>query len=77
MSSDNTKHCYIKLPNKHTPEFIEKLRKIGMFEPVHTIEGIPTGDIKSDYAFIFPKRYVHPTNSAHNHNISPVKGINV
>ena len=74
MSPDNIKHCYIKLPNEHTPECLEKLIQIGIIEPIHIVEGIPTGEIKSDYALIFPKWHISLTNPKHDRNISSAEG---
>ena len=73
MSLYNTKHCYIKISDEHTPECIEIFIQIRMIEPIHIVEGITTGDIKSDYVFIFPKMHIPPTNLTQNRNISPVE----
>ena len=74
MSPNNTKYCYIKLPNEHTPEYIEKSIQIKIIDPLHIVKEVPTGNIKSEYALIFPKRHNPPTSPTRDLNISPVQG---
>ena len=64
MIPDNTKHCYIKLPNGHTPECINKLIQIGIVEPIHIVEVVRTGEYKSEYKFMFPTRHIPPNQSS-------------
>ena len=74
MSPDNTKHCYISLPNEYTPEYILKLAEIGMIRHVNLIDGIPSGDFETDHDLLKSTRHIPPTNPTHDRNMSPVEG---
>ena len=73
MIPDNTNYYYIKLPNEHTFEYMNKLIHIGIVEPTHIVDGVPAGEYKSDFKKI-PTRHIPTTNTTHDFNISPVKG---
>ena len=50
MSPGITIHCYVSLPNKHTPEYIDRLVQVGLIEYINLINGKPSGEFKSDHA---------------------------
>ena len=74
MSHDNTKHYYVSLPNKYTPEFIMVLAKIGMIRHVNIVNGVLLGGFETDHDFLKPTRYIPPKNPTHDRNTSPVEG---
>ena len=61
MSPDNTKHCYVQLPNEHTPECIQRLIQIGLIKRVNIIEedtDLPSNEYESDHKFFYPIRHI-------------------
>ena len=77
MSPDNTKHCYVELPNEHTPECIQRLIQIGLIKRVNIIEedtDLTSNEFESDHKFFHPTRHIPPTNPTHDRNMSPVEG---
>ena len=74
ISPNNTKHYYICLPNKYTPECILKLAEIRIIKHVNLIEGVPSGNFETDHDFLKPTRHIPPTNPIDGHNMSPVEG---
>ena len=74
ISPDNTKHCYIPIAVKPSPECINKLVGIGMADPICYNENGYPSEFKSSHLFFHPTRHIPPTNPNDYHNISPVEG---
>ena len=69
ISPDNTKHCFVPMPNNHSSECVETLVKIGLAEPVtYNEKGYPS-PFKSNNAFFHPTRHIPPTNPQDDLNI--------
>ena len=74
LSPDNTKHCFIPISVKPSPECIEKLVAIGMADPIcYNEKGYPS-EFKSNHPFFHPTRHIPPTNPNDDCNMSPVEG---
>ena len=74
---DNTKNSYVSLPNKHTPEFIQRLAQIGLITHIHLIDDFPTGEFYSDNKFLQPTIHIPPTNPTHDRYMSHVEGYRI
>ena len=74
VSNDNTKHTYQDLPNKIPKECLDRLRQIGMVDPLQVNENGYEKPWKSKLAFLHPRRHIPPTNPNNDINMSPVEG---
>ena len=73
VSPDTTKHCFIPLPNNHSPDCVEKLVKIELADPILLNEfGVPS-EFKCSCGLFHPTRHIPPTNPHDDLNISPVE----
>ena len=72
-SPDNTKNCYVRLPNEYTSGYFQKLVQIGVIKHINLIDSIPKGKFETDHNFLKPARHIPPTKPTHDHNMSPVE----
>ena len=65
---------FLKLPNNHSFECVQRLRQVGLVEPPRFDAYGIEAELKSSHTFFHPQRHIPPTNASLDMNISPVEG---